>query len=148
MPYWQPLMTPGDDNVSIMVILYLQKLYLINSSPFIWKTCTNSVVSPWWHNEMETFSMLLDLCVGNSLVTGKFPSQRPVTWCFDVFFDLCLNKRLSKQLWGWWFEMPTRSLWHHCNAFLFIVMYTSNLRKILYLLYNRKNHQFQWIFNY
>ena len=48
-------------------------------------------------------------------VTGEFPSQRPVTWSFDVFFDLCLNKRLSKQLWGWWFETPSSSLWHHCN---------------------------------
>ena len=24
------------------------------------------------------------------------PAQRPVTWNFDVFFDLCLNKRVSK----------------------------------------------------
>ena len=30
------------------------------------------------------------------------PSQRPVTQSFDVFFDLCLNKPLSKQSWGWW----------------------------------------------
>ena len=27
-----------------------------------------------------------------------------------------LNKRLSKQSWGWWFETPYRSLWRHCNA--------------------------------
>ena len=32
-----------------------------------------------------------------SSVTGEFPSQRPVTQSFDVFFDLHLNKRLSKQ---------------------------------------------------
>ena len=50
---------------------------------------------------METFSALLDLCVGNSPVTGVFPSQRSVTWSFDVFFDLCLNKRLSKQSRHW-----------------------------------------------
>ena len=34
---------------------------------------------------------------------------------FDVFFDLCLNKRPSKQSWGWWFETPSRSLRRHCN---------------------------------
>ena len=34
---------------------------------------------------------------------------------FDVFFDLCLYKRLSKQLWGWWFEMLSCPLWRHCN---------------------------------
>ena len=31
---------------------------------------------------------------------GEFPTQRPVTRSFDVFFDLRLKKRLSKQpLW-------------------------------------------------
>ena len=35
---------------------------------------------------------------------------------FDVFFDLHLNKRLSKQSWGWWFEMLSHPLWCHCNA--------------------------------
>ena len=49
-------------------------------------------------------------------ITGEFPSQRPVTQSFDVFFDLCLNKWLSKQSWGWWFEMPSRSLSRHCNV--------------------------------
>ena len=28
---------------------------------------------------------------------GEFPAQRPVTRSFDVFFDLRLGKRLSKQ---------------------------------------------------
>ena len=46
---------------------------------------------------------------------GEFPAQRPVTRSFDVFFDLCLNKRLSKQPWGGWFETPLRSFWRHCN---------------------------------
>ena len=35
---------------------------------------------------------------------GEFPTQRPVTRSFDVFFHLRLNKRLSKQPRGWWFE--------------------------------------------
>ena len=46
---------------------------------------------------METFSVLLALCAGNSPVTGEFPAQRPVTRGFDVFFDLSLNKRLSRE---------------------------------------------------
>ena len=45
----------------------------------------------------------------------KFPTQGPVMRSFDVFFDLRLNKWLSKQLWSWWFEMPLHSLWRHCN---------------------------------
>ena len=53
---------------------------------------------------------------GNSPVTGEFSSHRPVTRSFDVFFDLYLNRQLSKQSRGRWFEMPSRSLWHHCNV--------------------------------
>ena len=45
---------------------------------------------------METFSALLAICAGNSPVTGEFPAQMPVTLSFDVFFDLRLNKQLSK----------------------------------------------------
>ena len=37
---------------------------------------------------------------------------------FYVFFDLRLDKRLSKQPWGWWFETPSCSLWRHCNGAL------------------------------
>ena len=58
-------------------------------------------------------------CAGNSLTTGEFPSQRPVTRSFDVFFDLLLNKRLHKQSWGWWFETPSCPLWRHRNAALY-----------------------------
>ena len=46
---------------------------------------------------------------------GEFPAQRPVTRSFGVFFDLRLNKRLSKQSRGWWFEPPPWSLWRQCN---------------------------------
>ena len=60
--------------------------------------------SSWWRHQMETFSALLAICAGNSPIPGEFTTQRPVTRSFDVFFDLCLNKRLSKQSWGWWFE--------------------------------------------
>ena len=63
----------------------------------------NGLMLPWWHHQMETFSALLAICAGNSPVPGEFPIQRPVTWSFDVNFDLRLNKWLSKQWWGWWF---------------------------------------------
>ena len=52
---------------------------------------------PWWRHQMETFSALLAICAGNSPVPGEFPAKRPVTRSFDVFFDLRLNKQLSKQ---------------------------------------------------
>ena len=71
---------------------------------------------PWWRHQMETFSALLALCAGNSPITGEFPSQRPVTRSFDVFFDHRKNKRLSNQSGRRWFETTSRSLWRHCNG--------------------------------
>ena len=72
---------------------------------------------------LHLFGILVTSSNGN--VTGPlfgeftdhrgFPLQRPMTRSFDVFFYLCLNKRLSKQSWGMWFETPSRSLWSHCN---------------------------------
>ena len=47
---------------------------------------------------------------------GALMFQIPVTRSFDVFFDLRLNKRLSKQSWGWWFETLSCPLWRHCNG--------------------------------
>ena len=68
-------------------------------------------------HQMKTFSALMAICAGNSQVTGEFPAQRPVARSFDVFSDLRLDKRLSKQSWGWWFEKPSRPLWRHCYVF-------------------------------
>ena len=55
----------------------------------------------------NVFPVLLVLCEGNP--------QRPVAGSFDVFFDLRLHKRLSKQSIRRRFETPSRSLWRHCN---------------------------------
>ena len=44
---------------------------------------------------METFSALLALCAGNSPVTCEFPSQRPVTRSFDVFFEKTVEQAVE-----------------------------------------------------
>ena len=86
-------------------------------NPCIWFIlCCKLVVVPWWCHQMETFSASLALFVGNSPVTGEFPTQGPVTRSFDVFFDPHWNKWLSKQSWGWWFATPLCSLWRQYNA--------------------------------
>ena len=90
------------------------KLLNKHSRFLVWDSMT-FVCLTWWRHQMETFSALLAICAGNSLVPGEFPAQRPVTRSFGVFFDLRLNKRLSKQSWGWWFEKLSRPLWRHRN---------------------------------
>ena len=86
----------------------------------------------WWRHQMETFSALLAICAGNSPVPGEFPTQRPVTRGFDVFFDLRPNNRLSKQWWSWWFETPTCPLWRHRNV---SVLYIWKVIKLEYLFH-------------
>ena len=95
--------------------------YVVKSRQLLWRSCTrrwNLLVPnlPWWRHQMATFSALLTICAGNSSVSGELPAQRPVTRSFDVFFGLCLNKRLRKQSRGWWFETLSHPLWRYCNA--------------------------------
>ena len=93
---------------------------------------------------------------------GEFPTQRPVTRSFDVIFDLRLNKRLSKQPWGWWFETPSRSLWRQRNdpivhiwvQIMLCLMWNGNLTCILWLSFRGPLYQHgltlipAWISNY
>ena len=88
-------------SVAILDTISFQSLKL--SMP--WKNMVTS-------SNGNTFRVTGHLC---EEFTGEFSAQRPVTRSCDVFFDLRLNKRLSKQSWGWWVETPSRSLWHHCN---------------------------------
>ena len=90
-------------------------------TPFveIVSACTHKM-SSWWRHQMETFSALLAICAENSQVPGEFPTQRPVTRSFDVFFDLRLHGRFSKQSPCWWFETPSCPFWRHNNVVAFM----------------------------
>ena len=46
--------------------------------------------------------------------------------------NMLLNKRLNKQSWGWWFEPPSCSLWHHYN------LLTKNARSLLLIAWAAK----------
>ena len=58
---------------------------------------------------------------------GESTGYRPVTRSFDIFFDLCLNNRFSKQSRRRWFEAPSRSLSRHCNVYSQFVMDSRHL---------------------
>ena len=98
--------------------------------------CTRRV--PWWRHQMETFSALLAICAGNSPVPGEFPTQRPVTRSFDVFFGLRLNKRLSK-------NGEDGDLRHNRVHYDVIVMYSNlkpgtTLHRLVVFWYSSKWH--------
>ena len=56
------------------------------------------------------------------LLCGEFTGYRWIPHIkasdaeLSCFFYLRLNKRLSKQSWGWWSETPSRPLLRHCNV--------------------------------
>ena len=122
--YWTPcgLVTPYSI-IKLCLIWSRQKLvtcllpsHYLNQCWLIVNWNLMNKLKSWRHYQMETFSVLLAICVGNSPGIGEFPAQRLVTRNLDDFFDLHLNKWLSKQGWGWWFEMPSHQLWRHCNG--------------------------------
>ena len=71
---------------------------------------------------MEVFSMSLALCAWNSQVTGEFSSQSPVTWSFDIFFDLHQNK---------WLSRDARDVRHHRAYYDIIVMNITGKKKVV-----------------
>ena len=72
--------------------------------------------STWWRHQMETFPRYWPFIGGIHLSqVDFFPHKKPVTWSFDVFFALRLNKRLGKQSRRWWFEASSCALWRHCK---------------------------------
>ena len=56
---------------------------------------------------------------------GEFPSQRPVTRSFNLFFDLRLVERLGKQMKRRWFETLLCPLWRHCSVGIYYAGSTS-----------------------
>ena len=112
--FWQDIfiIKPGTHAMHIPAVDLIWAMYM----PAVNVICFQMFSDAWWRHQIETFSALLAVCAGNSPVSDEFPTQRPVTQSFDVFFDLRPNKRLSKQWRGWWFETPSCPLWCHCNG--------------------------------
>ena len=54
---------------------------------------------------------------GRGIHRSSMNSLHKGQWRGALMFSLfcALNKPLSKQSWGWWFETPSRSLWRHRN---------------------------------
>ena len=73
---------------------------------------------------------------------------------FDVFFDLRLNQRLSKQSWGWWFETLLCPLWRHCNVstkywlYIFgetVIDFVKKISKALIFHNSTEDHWSMWL---
>ena len=96
--------------------LFAQQL-VQQKTPLQWKyhRSTSPVLCMMTSSNGNIFRVTGHLC-------GEFTGHRGIPrtkasdaelWCY---LDLHLNKRLSKQSWGWWFETLSRSLWRHGNG--------------------------------
>ena len=134
-------------------VAIVSKTHDVSISTVILWIKLSTFLGVYLHNCMMTSSNGNIFCVTGPLCgeftgPGEFPAQRPVTRSFDVFFDLRLNKRLSKQPWSWWFETPSWSLWRqrngevkktHCGirfytkwlTFIYRIVYKKTLLKLL-----------------
>ena len=84
-------------------------------SPSLWQNIDIYSYVMMTSTNGNIFRVTAHLC-GEFTSPRWIPPQRPVTRSFDAFFDLHLNKRLSEQSWGWWFETLSCPLWCHCNV--------------------------------
>ena len=118
-------------------ILYEYRAYIFKSQ----MTCNilKKMGHPWmlpsrhcWDNYPGTLSWIQVSAHDDSIKWKHFPRYWPFVrgihrsqvnsphkgqWRGALMFSLicALNKRLSKQSWGWWFETQSRSLWRCCN---------------------------------
>ena len=79
---------PINNITSLVEIMAWRRTGDMPSSQPMVASFTHDDVIKWKH-----FPHYCAICGGNSPIPGEFPTQRPVTWSFDVFFDLRPNKR-------------------------------------------------------
>ena len=90
--------------------------------PVIWGETNRDVLNAWSNSYIMMTSSNGNIFRVTGHLCGEFtglrwsPRKRPVTRSFDIFFDLRLNKRLSKQSWCWWFETLLCPLWRQRNG--------------------------------
>ena len=112
---------------------------LISYAPTKWMTHRQSSnkqtnLSKLCHDRMQIGINQMFSCHDDVIKWKHFPRNWPFVrgihrsltkasdaelWClffFLFFFYLRLNKRLSKQSWGGWFDTLSCPLWRHCNA--------------------------------
>ena len=75
--------------------------------------------APFWHDNVikwKHFPRYWPYVRGIHRSPVNSPHKGQGRGALIFFFDLRLNKRLSKQSWGWWFKTPSCTLWCHCNV--------------------------------
>ena len=80
-----------------------------------WDCCKNLVFCNTSYIKQFIFFFFKYLCWFVTLQWALRASLKPMTQSVDVFFNLRLNKRMSKQRRRRWFVPMSRALWCYCN---------------------------------
>ena len=81
--------------------------------------------------------LLLAICAGNSSATDEFPSQRPVTRSFGVFFDLHLNSWINNDEAG---DLRRHRAYYYVTLMTFTIEIYRQLIKALLVRCITKDH--------
>ena len=99
---------PGKYSKSTVAIVYITRFVIFNGGNSFF--FLHDDVNKWKH-----FPRYWPFVRGIHRSPVNSPHKGQWRGAFDVFFDPRLNKRLSKQSWGWWFETLSCPVWRHCN---------------------------------
>ena len=116
-------------NITIETFEFTSAKWLTMDMPLFWKPKMYWYCPPTVQNSHDKYLICMMTSSNGNLfrVTGPLYYHRsPVNsphkgqWRGALMFSMiCLNKRLSKQSWGWWFETPSRPFWRYCNGMKF-----------------------------
>ena len=81
-------------------------------------------MAPWWRHQMEAFSALLALCVGNSPVTREFPHKGQ--WSGALMFSL-----ICAWMNGWVNNREAGDLRRHLAHYHVTVMHCNVLKNLI-----------------
>ena len=102
--------------------LMLKVISLDKTSNLLHNAMLHMPLYSWWRRrQMEASFALLALCAENPPVTGKFPSQRPVTQGFDFYSYSASEPTVQHTMeTAGDFETPSHSLLCHCNVYIWL----------------------------
>ena len=103
---------------------------------------TGKLPFSWWRHQMETFSVLLAICAGNSPVHGEFHAQRTVTRSFSlicVWINGWVNNRGAGDLRCY--------LAHYDVTVMFIPQMSKTMIKVIYWSRNKMVYNLQTTFS-
>ena len=102
------------NNISTKTLLFF--VPVSRSAFFIQNLLPLRMLLSWRRHQIETFSALLALCAGKGPLNSPSPHKGQWRGALLLFFYPRLDKQLSKQSRGWWFETTSRSLRCHRNV--------------------------------